>query len=64
MCFSKPKIPEPKAAPPPPDPNKATLAAAAEQRANADRVGGAANIIARLRDEDVASSAKKTKLGA
>lgn len=62
MCFAA-KMPEPKAAPAAPDPNKATMAAAAEQRANASRQGSSANIIAKLRDEDVAASAKKQKLG-
>lgn len=62
MCF-KTNIPDPKAAPAPPDPNKATLAAAAEQRANASRASGSANIIARLKNEDVAASSKKTLLG-
>lgn len=62
MCFVKP--PEPKPAPPPPDPNKATLAAVAEQRLAARGTGASDNIIARLRDEDVASSAMKKKLGA
>lgn len=62
MCFAQ-KMPEPKAAPPPPDPSKATLAAAAEQRANAARQGSSANIIAKLRDEDVAASSQKQKLG-
>lgn len=62
MCLTT-KMPEPKTAPPPPNPNQATLAAAAEQRANAARQGSSANIIAKLRDEDVAASAKKQKLG-
>lgn len=64
MCFSSPKIPEPKRAPAPPDPNQATLAAAAEQRAQAaGRASGASNILTRLKDEDVAASATKKKLG-
>jgi hypothetical protein len=62
MCFST-KTPTVKASPPAPDPNKATLAAAAAQRADGVRQSSASNIIARLRDDDVAASAKKTRLG-
>lgn len=61
MCFTKP--PDPKPAPPPPDPNKATLAAASEQRMAGAGQGASKNIIARLKDEDVAASAQKKKLG-
>ena len=63
MCFSSPKIPDPKPAPAPPDPNKATLAAAAAQRADGVRQSSASNIIAKLRDDDVAASGKKKTLG-
>jgi hypothetical protein len=62
MCFSS-KMPTPKAPPPAPNPNMATLAAAAAQRADSVRQSSASNIIARLRDDDVAASAKKTRLG-
>lgn len=67
MCFSAPKIPEPKKAPPPPDPNKATLDAAntARERALAGSTSGrASTMLTNLTDADVAGSAqKKTLLG-
>lgn len=63
MCIGKP--PDPKPAPPPPDPRQATLAAAAETRAQqAGRTSASGNILTRLRDEDVAASARKKTLGA
>lgn len=63
MCFSAPKIPDPKPAPPPPQAKDASLAAVSEQRAAAARQGAAANILTKLRDEDVAASGTKKKLG-
>lgn len=62
MCFGK--IPDPKPAPPTPDPNKATLAAIEQQRLNANRSSASSNILAKLRDSDVSNSSMKTKLGA
>lgn len=66
MCFmSSAKIPDPKAAPPPPDPNKATLAAAdtARERAMAGATSGrASTMLTNLSDADVAGSAKKKTL--
>lgn len=64
MCFSAPKIPDPKPAPAPPQAKDATLAAVSEQRAAAARQGAAANILTKLRDEDVAATGAKKKLGA
>jgi hypothetical protein len=62
MCLTN--LPAPKAAPPPPDPRKATLAAVEEQRrAQASRSGASANILTKLRDQDVADSALKKRLG-
>lgn len=61
MCFAK--TPKPQKAPAPPDPNMATFAAANEMRANAARQSSSSNIISRLRDEDVAASGKKARLG-
>lgn len=61
MCFSKP--PKPERAPAPPDPNMATLAAVGEMRANAAKQSTSSNMLSRLRDEDVAASSRKVKLG-
>ena len=57
-------MPEPQKAPATPDPNKATLAAIAEQRMQANRTSASGNILAKLRDQDVNNSSMKTKLGA
>lgn len=61
MCFAK--IPEPKKAPPPPDPAKATLDVANQMRMEGRGRSGSDNILARLSDDDVRRSAAKTKLG-
>lgn len=64
MCFVKsPDIPKAAAAPAPPQAKDASLAAVSEQRAAAARQGSAANILTKLRDEDVAASGVKKKLG-
>jgi len=62
MCFAK--IPDPKPAPPTPNPKDATLAAIAEQRMQSNRTSASGNILAKLRDQDVSNSSMKTKLGA
>lgn len=62
MCIAKP--PTPKAAPPPPNPNMANVAAANEQRRAAmSGTGASDNILTRLKNEDVANSASKKRLG-
>lgn len=62
MCIVKP--PKPQAAPPPPNPNMANIAAANQQRMAATQGTGISdNILTRLKDEDVAGSATKKRLG-
>lgn len=62
MCFSQ-KMPEPKAAPPAPNPNDATVAGVNEQRRRtAGSMGRQQTILSRLSDQDVAGSARPKKL--
>lgn len=62
MCIARP--PDPKPAPAPPSRADASLAAAEEQRRQAQgRQGTSANILTRLSDSDVEASARKKKLG-
>lgn len=65
MCFGRVKIPEPKPAPAPPDPNMVNFDAVnSQRRALADSFGRRDTILTRLKDEDVAATAKKKTLGA
>lgn len=65
MCFSKPRIPEPKRAPPPPNPNDARAKAIEEERrALSERQGRAASLMSSLSDEEAGSVVRKKKLGA
>jgi len=62
MCIVKP--PKPQAAPPPPNPNMANIAAANEmRRAASEGTGARDNMLTRLSDEDVRNSATKKRLG-
>lgn len=63
MCFSSPKIPQPKPAPSPPDKNAATITAVNEQRAaRAGATSRQSTLLTSLSDSQVAGSAQPKKL--